>query len=100
VWDGGDGVTVGAHYVHILVELTSIDVDDPVIARTSEALAGFLAGRYSTPEASWALGAPWEAQEASVRRAMHRRMRQLRNRVWLDRVTRRRARPVKPPSPG
>jgi hypothetical protein len=96
--DGGDRVTLGAYYGDLPIELKRIDLadaDGPVIARTPEAFAAFLAGRYSTLEAIQALRDPWEAEQARIRQSQRRQLRRLRRGAWLWRLTHGRFRLVK-----
>ena len=91
-WDGGNEVHVGAYLGDIPVEEQRIDIstpDGPLIARTPDAFAAFLTGRYSTPEAIEALSKPWEAERQRIHRAMRRQLRNLRVRRMLHRLRRR-----------
>ena len=103
VWTGGAEVYVYAYYDDIPEEQRSILVADargPVIARTPEAFAAFLAGYYSTPEAIQALTGPWEAQQARYRRDLRRHLLRTRRLAWLRRLTCRGAHPITPRRPG
>lgn len=89
VWWGGDEVLVGAYYGELPEEQRSIPIADaqgPVIARTPEAFAAFLAGRYSNPETVQALVQPWETQRARERRELRRRLLTMQRRAWLRRL--------------